>query len=118
MYVPASLSDHLLSNDIEYIKNELTDVLRPSVYMTEITYTICQLIEENLLYVKKNGLNQKAKDSREKLLKILDLSEQFNTVAYQNNTLKLRNRNLLIDNQQLRRKLKDIEQQENLANSI
>lgn len=118
MYIPASLTDHLLSDDIEYIKNELTDVLRPSIYMTELTYTICQLIEENLLYVKKNGLTKRASESREKLLKILNLSEHFNLIAGDNNSLKLRNRNLLIQNQQLRNQLREIKRQENIANSI
>jgi len=86
--------------------------------MTELTYTVCQLIEENLLYVKKHGLNKKASESREKLMKILELSEQFNKISCDNNALKLRNRNLLSENQLLRRQIKDIEMQEIRANSI
>lgn len=118
MYIPASLSDHLLSDDIEYIKNELTDVLRPSIYISELTGIVCQLIDENLLYVKKHGLNKKASDSRDKLLRIIYLSEQFNSIASYNSTLKLLNRNLLITNQKLKWELNEIKRQENLGKSL
>lgn len=93
------------------ISNEYTDVLSPSKAITDITAVVCSLLEDNLSYVAKNGLSEKAKVNREKLLKLLYTTELINTVANQNLTLKLYNKQLIYE-------LAEIKRQEKLANTI
>jgi len=95
----------------QYIKNETNDVLSPSVAMVDITAIVCDMLEENVLYVTKNGLTDKAKQSRERLLKLLYLTETFNSTATQNLSLKTHNRRLIEE-------LNEVRRQENIAKSI
>lgn len=81
--------DTELSAEVALLRNELTDVYKPSIALTELTSIVCTMIEENMAYVKKNGLTEKATESRERLLKILNLSEKFNVVSVDNMNLKL-----------------------------
>jgi len=95
----------------QFVKNETTNVLTPSSAMVDITSIVCDMLQDNLLYTNKNGATEKAIKSRIKLLKILQLTETFNTIATQNLSLKQHNRSLLEE-------LNEIKRQERLANSI
>lgn len=93
------------------ISNERTNILSPLQAITNITAIVCDMLEDNVLYVKKNGMNEKAQQSRERLLKLLDATELFNTIQTQNAALKLHNRRLIAE-------LTEIKRQETIASSI
>lgn len=107
-----------MKNDIIYTKNEQIDINTPALYMTEITSIVCDMINENLLFSKKNGLTSGAKKSRERLLKLLDITEAFNKISCDNATLKSYNKHLLSENQKLKAELNELERQNNLSNAI
>jgi len=104
-----------LELDNLYLTNELTDTLRPSVRITDFTFIISELLMKNVDFVKKNGLSAGAKDSREKLLDLMEIGETFNHLSCANNELKLRNRSLCAEVQYLKKELAEIKRQENLT---
>lgn len=108
----------MISLDLLYIQNNGIDVISPSMAMTEITSTVCDMLEQNMKFVKKNGLTQLAKDNRERLLHLLDITELFNKISCDNATLKTYNNHLLVTNQRIMREINEIKRQENMANSI
>jgi len=63
-------------------------------------------------------MNEAAKVSRERLLKLLDITETFNKIACENSALQTECRLLLSQNATLKQKLNDIDDETNLANSI
>lgn len=93
------------------LKNERTDILTPTQAINNITLIVCTMLEENIAYASKNGLTEKAQLSRERLLKLLDATELFNTIQSQNAGLKLTNRQLIAEAIEVKR-------QENMAKSI
>jgi len=101
-----------------YIQNAKTDVISPSKAMTEITCIIADMLEDNLLYVKKNGHNVKSIASRERLLKLLNITETFNQVSSDNAALKTYNDQLLREIKELKNYKKEVERQENLSKAI
>lgn len=104
-----------LETDQIFLQNELIDVLSPSVKLTDFTFVVTELLAQNIEFVKRKGLTEAAKASREKLIYLLDISEWFNYIARDNNRLKLFNTALLSEIQALRRELKDIRRQEGLS---
>lgn len=95
----------------QFVNNETMNVYTPSQTMVEVTGIVCEMIESNMAHIKKNGLTEAAKISRERLLKLLHLIEPFNTIANQNISLRLHNRRLINE-------INEIKRQEKLANSI
>lgn len=107
-----------LEGEVQYLLNELTETLNPILNCVEITQIVCSMLEDNITFVKKNGMGDKAKLSRERLLRLLDLTELYSSVSKDNNKLKLLNKSLLIENQQLLNYKKEVERQEMIAKSI
>jgi predicted RNase H-like nuclease (RuvC/YqgF family) len=107
-----------LQSDIIFSENENSDVLSPAKAIAEITYIVAAMIEENIAYVAKSGMTEKARSSRERLIKLLNITENFNQLSNQNSTLKTWNRQLSGENQKLKSQLAEIERQYNMANSI
>jgi hypothetical protein len=101
-----------------YVQSANTEVLNTSMAITDITAIVCDMLQENVEYTAKNGLTEKAKLSRQRLLTLLDVTELFNTIATQNATLKTANGHLYTELNNLKQKLKDIDDETNLANSI
>jgi len=101
-----------------YIQSQRIDVLTPSVAMTHITAIVCEMLQENVDYVSKNGMTERAKVSRERLLKLLDITETFNLLASANATLQTECKHLFAQNIALKNQLKQINDETNLANSI
>lgn len=104
--------------EIEFIKQQLIDTSIVSIKMTEITSIVCDMMQDNLSYTKKNGLTKQAKESRDRLLKLLNLTELFNNLSVTNNSLQVFNRQLFNENLKLKGQLAEIKRQENIANSI
>lgn len=107
-----------MERDYLFIQNELTDTLRPSIAIIDFTFVVAELLEKNVEYVKRAGMTDPAKESRDKLLHLMDIGETFNKISNDNQTLKLYNRTILAENQSLIRELKEIKRQEMLAKSI
>ena len=107
-----------LQETIPHILSANTEVLSPSVAMTEITAIVTLMIEDNVSYAKKYGLNDKAKESRERLLKLLGLTEHFNSIAMNNASLKTYAGHLFVENQNLKAEIVEINRQERLASTI
>lgn len=101
-----------------FINNAKIDVLSPSISMVNITSIVSDMLSDNVSYVKKNGLNDAAKSSRERLLKLLDITESFNSIATDNLALKTYNDQLLREIQLLRSYKTEVERQEMIAKSI
>lgn len=107
-----------LHGEVAYLLNELQDTFKPSLDAINITQIVCAMLEDNIAFVAKNGMNNKAKISRDRLLALLNVTELYSSIARENNTFKLLNKNLIIENRQLKKQLADIEKQEKLAKSI
>lgn len=104
-----------LESDQIHLQNSLIDVLSPSVKLTDFTFVITELLSQNIEFVKKKGLTDSAKSSREKLIYLLDVAEWFNYISRDNNRLKIFNTALLSENQYIKRQLSEIKKQENLS---
>lgn len=100
--------------DLLYTQNELTDTLLPSLKITDFTFVIAELLVKNVEYVKRSGMTAAAKEAREKLLYLMSIGELFNTIANDNQKLKLSNRSILGENQYLKKQLAEIKRQEGL----
>lgn len=107
-----------MERDYLFIQNELTDTLRPSIAIIDFNYVIAELLEKNVEYVKRSGMTELAKESRDKLLYLMDISETFNRLSNDNQKLKLYNRTILAENQALIKEIKEIKRQEMLAKSL
>lgn len=101
-----------------FMENEKIDILSPAIAMTDITCIVGEMLEDNSAYVKKNGDTTKSKASRERLLKLLYITETFNSITSQNTTLKTYNDQLLREVQELRNYKKEIIRQETLVKSL
>ncbi len=100
-----------MTTDFLFIQNKSIDVLQPSLVMTEITSIVCDMLEENIAFVKKNGLTEKAQTNRDRLLKLLDITEMVNKISSDNYSLKTINNHLL-------NTIGEVKRQELMANSI
>jgi hypothetical protein len=107
-----------MERDYLFLQNELTDTLRPSIGIIDFTYVIAELLEKNVEYVKRAGMTAPAKESRDKLLYLMNIGETFNKLSADNQKLKLYNRTILAENKLLIKELKEIKRQEMLAKSI
>lgn len=107
-----------MERDYLFIQNELTDTLRPSIAIIDFTFVVAELLEKNVEYVKRAGMTDPAKESRDKLLHLMDIGETFNKISNDNQKLKLYNRTVLAENQSLLKQLAEIKRQEMLAKSI
>lgn len=105
-------------DDISYTQNNSIESLKSALIMTDITYIVCDMIEENISYVKNNGLTPKAKINRERLMKLLDITETVNSVSTDNMSLKAFNNRLLVENQHLKNTIIELNRQQNMANSL
>jgi len=99
-----SLQYEVNGKDLEKLalENELKDVLTPSVSQSELTLLIIEMLLEQNQFVKKNGNTDRAKKSKERLLKILDLNQSVDKISIDNNSLKNINRQLHMYYQKLR----------------
>jgi|GEM_PF-3394841 hypothetical protein len=104
--------------DTIFINNAKIDVISPAIAMTNITYIVGEMLEDNVSYVKKNGMTETAKKSRERLLKLLDITETFNKITCDNAAFKTYNDQLLREIQELRKYKLEVLRQEKVANSI
>lgn len=104
-----------LEADLLYTQNELTDTLQPSLKIVDFTFVIAELLIKNVEYTKRAGMTEAAKETREKLLYLMDIGELFNTIANDNQKLKLSNRSILGENQYLKKQLSEIKRQEGLS---
>ena len=104
--------------NVKAILNEKVDTITPSIAISEFTCLIAELLEQNIEFVSKQGLTPKAKDSRLKLIKLINIGETFNQLSITNVALKLDNRNLFIENNRLKAELAEIERQTKIASSI
>lgn len=99
-------------------QNNSIDIISPFIAMTDITLIVCEMLEENIIYTKKFGLTEPAKKSRERLLKLLNITEIFNLISSKNESLKLYNKELFGENCLLKSQLFELKRQENLGNSL
>lgn len=104
--------------DAIFVQNSKEDVISPSIAIIDATCIIADMMEENIAYVKKNGLTDTAKKSRERLLKLMEIGETFSRISTQNSALKTYNDQLLREIQQLRAYKTEVERQENLSKSL
>lgn len=109
---------NLLEVENSIIQNELQDALLPSLSISKITFLVAELIQTNIDFVKKNGITAAANKQRITLLKLMNITETFNTLSCQNNTLQLVNRSLSKELYHLKLQLVEIKRQENLGKSL
>jgi hypothetical protein len=101
------LSD--FKRDYVYSKNESVNSITPLVTIAEIESIVCEMLEENSAYVKKFGLSEKAKQARQRLIKLFELSEPFNRMYSNNQSLQLINRDMFVYNQKLQNRINELE---------
>jgi hypothetical protein len=91
------------------IKNDLTETLRPNIILSELGLYVLQMLKELNEYQHKNPLNDRMKASKQRLMKMLDLTRELASMGDKMQSLKLYNRELLakiqltrVENQRLK----------------
>jgi hypothetical protein len=80
--------------DLHIALNEMRDTLKPDYLLLEQAQIIILMLEDYQQFVIKNGYTEKAKESKKRLLKLLDINGQLSELGTTNNSLQLLNRNL------------------------
>lgn len=88
--------------EIQLMLSERINTLRPSIAMSEMTIIILDMLAENNKFIQKNGLNERAKANKERLIKLLNYNLEFDKISDDNQTLKLVHKKLHTQNMQLR----------------
>lgn len=101
--------------EISLLKDELTDTLTPSVKTLECIEIVIGMICDLNLYIQKNGNNDAALKSKERLTKLFSNLHDLSSIAETNYSLKLTNRNLhtqnnlvRVENNNLNKELKNL----------
>ena len=113
----ANLQDGFDIKNIEvaFLESEMQDVLEPSLLLSQITYIHTEMLSELFDYIRKNKPSERLTASKERLLNLLTKTEKLNSMTNKMQTLKLFNRELVVklqllgvENDELRKQLKNI----------
>lgn len=111
------LEDGFNIKDIEcgLLESELTETLKPNILLSELTFIHLEMLKEVHEYSKGKS-SDRITSSKNRLLNLLDISTQLSGIGDKNKSLKLFNRELVtriqllrIENSDLRKELKKIE---------
>lgn len=80
--------------ELRIIENDLQEALSPSIIGSEITLTIMEMLLEVVEFTKLKGESERTKTSKNRLIWLLNKTEQLNTLSKSINTLKLINRDI------------------------
>ena len=101
--------------ELGLLESEMQDVLEPSLLLSQITYIHTEMLSELFDYIKKNKPSERLTASKERLLNLLTKTEKLNSMTNKMQTLKLFNRELVVklqllrvENDELRKQLKNI----------
>lgn len=96
----------------ELLRLQIHDTLYPAIAVMQQSKIILQMLMQNNEHERKNGLTPKVKESKVRLLALLDLNIKLHNITDQQYCLKLQNRELVAKNMMLQ--LKVAEQAEEL----
>lgn len=105
--------DKIKEAEIQLLLSEKQDTLRPSIAMDEMAVIIVSMLMDNNAFVKKNGLTPKAKESKERLMRMLELNSQFDKISMTNYSLQCNNRTFHADNMKLRLQIAELKKEIN-----
>lgn len=88
--------------ELRVIENDLQETLSPSIIGSEITLTIMEMLLEVVEFTKLKGESERTTASKNRLIWLLNKTEQLNTLSKSINTLKLINRDIHRGYQKLR----------------
>ena len=101
--------------ELGLLESEMQDVLEPSLLLSQITYIHTEMLSELFDYIRKNKPSERLTASKERLLNLLTKTEKLNSMTNKMQTLKLFNRELVVklqllgvENDELRKQLKNI----------
>jgi len=94
--------------ELELLNSELTDTLSPSIMLSEMSSIFLSMLMENQQFVQKNGMTSKAKESRDRLLRLLEISKDLDGISTSNYNLKATNRLIHAEYQKLRVAYRDL----------
>lgn len=104
------------SAELSLMESELQDVLKPSLLLSELTHTHLEMLHEVLVYIKKNKVNDRVLASKDRLLRLIDISTQLNGIGDTSASLKSLNKEMIgrlqllrIENSELRLKIENFE---------
>lgn len=117
-YTGPQISPTIPPSDLTAFKSDTINVDDVAATITDYTYLVALMLEENIEFVEAKGMTEKAKQSRQRLLKLLQIGETFNTISYQNKSLQLYNKELYAELVKLRAYKAEIERQEKIASTI
>lgn len=107
----SGLVDDLDIKDIEIgmLKNEITDTLTPNIALMRLSQYVLQMLTELNEYEQKNKLNKRMADSKQRLIKMMELTSELSGIGDRLQSLKFFNTELFgkmqllrIENDQLR----------------
>lgn len=84
-----------LEAQVDLMRSELEDVLASSVTCSKMTKLILEMLLELTEYVKVNGMTERAIKSKMRLVKMLDLNYQQETLSISNYQLYHTNKKML-----------------------
>jgi len=90
------------------LQSELTNTIKPSIDAFESIAIVIQMLSELNIYIRKNGENEQAKKSKERLTKLFNNLHDLSSLTTSNHSLKLTNKFLHNQNNLLRVELYDL----------
>lgn len=104
------------SIEMVLLENEMHDMLRPNILLSQLNQFVIQMLMELNEYQQKNKLTERMKASKERLLKMLDITIELSGLGDKAQSFKLHNKHMVgkitqlrIKNQELQRKMAILE---------
>lgn len=106
--------------EINLLLSEMKDTTRPNILLLQLVQYVIQMLIELNEYQQKNKLTERMLSSKDRLVKMLDITSELNGMGDKMHSLKLANKFMIgkmsllrIENSDLRKELKGVEDAHN-----
>jgi hypothetical protein len=97
--------------EMRLLESELVDTTKPAVIHSQAAAIAFEMLSDVLVHISKKGLSDKAKESKDRLMKLNGLLDEMGLVMNNTHRLKIANNELFTHYQLLRVQNKDLRQQ-------